>query len=81
MKKKIFSVNMALPMLLIGSGLSFVSPKVINQENLQVARPNIKTNWVTLGTQQLPPFYLASREKKEPECRWLGIPCQPEQPQ
>jgi hypothetical protein len=75
MKKKLLSVSLTLPMLIIGVGQSSASIKAINPGNFQLARPPASFSQATLNSQQPPPFLLAARDEDErtKECTYLGI--------
>ncbi len=73
MNKKLLSISLALPILIIGIGYSLASYKVINQRNSPISQSTVRTSQVRLKTQQPQPFLISARDEEKKECQWLGI--------
>lgn len=72
MNKKLLSMSLILPVLIIGASHSLVS-KVINQGNPELTQSTVRTSQVRLKTQQPQPFLISARDEEKKECQWLGI--------
>jgi sulfatase maturation enzyme AslB (radical SAM superfamily) len=74
MKKKLLSISLALPILVIGAGKIWANLKVI-PGNLQLSQATANHFQAKLDIKQHSQFYVAARDEKEKkqECEWRGI--------
>lgn len=72
MNKKILSIILAIPALVVGVNQKFSDSGSINtldkNPNMLTQKPALVKHY----TSQALPFILAARDGKEEECHWLG---------
>lgn len=72
MNKRLLSVSLTLPILLLEVGQSLADSGSSVMQMFVFSRPDQRTSQVTLDRQQFPVFFLSARKQKPTTCRWAG---------
>ncbi|MEQ9485988.1 hypothetical protein [Coleofasciculus sp. F4-SAH-05] len=72
MNKRLLSVSLLFPILLLEAGHSLAHSGSTANQGLVFSRSRPRTSQVKLDRQESPPFFLAARKEKPKTCRWAG---------